>query len=180
MDHSPRYRRQPYAFDRRAVLRGAALALPIFLAPLSLRSARADDEANITEPPAMTATIVNPTGPNVFAELLSAWNEPDPERRRTIVEASVTEGIVYDDVHRSEPLTGREALLDFLAFFRERVPGITNALDGDPEVVRGSARFRFAMERDGRPFSKGTYFADLAPDGRIARMTGFIDVEPRL
>ncbi|MEM8838597.1 MAG: hypothetical protein AAGE89_10930 [Pseudomonadota bacterium] len=113
-----------------------------------------------------------------ITHILSAWNEPDPDKRRAIVEAVATPDLVYDDVHKKAPITGHNAFLGFLDFFRSRVTGVTMAADGAPEILTGAARMRFKLTRDGQVFSRGTYFVLLAEDGRIASFFGFIDQEP--
>ncbi|WP_227271009.1 hypothetical protein [Roseobacter weihaiensis] len=138
-------------------IRGMLFAAGLFL-PLSV-------EAQMTE-----------TSP--FSTVLSAWNEPDETVRRALIDDALSVDFTYDDVHRNAPLTSRVAFEDFLTQFRANVSGITVRLDGPPEVLRGTARFRFIMERDGAPFSRGTYFATLDEDGKINRMIGFMDQEP--
>ncbi|MEM8797235.1 MAG: hypothetical protein AAGE61_16855 [Pseudomonadota bacterium] len=113
-----------------------------------------------------------------ITHILSAWNEPDPDKRRAIVVAATTQNFVYDDVHKKAPITGQDAFLGFLDFFRSRVAGVTMAADSAPDVLEGAARMRFKLTRDGEIFSRGTYFVTLAEDGRIASLFGFMDQEP--
>lgn len=113
-----------------------------------------------------------------IARILEAWNAPDEETRRSIVEATTTADLTYDDVHKRSQSNGQSAFLEFLTFFRSRVNDVQMTLDGDPEVLAGAARLRFALIRDDTVFSRGTYFATLSDDGRISSLFGFMDQEP--
>jgi hypothetical protein len=115
-----------------------------------------------------------------FATLLSAWNEPDADKRAAIVAQTVAPDFRYDDVHRSSATTSVEEFLSFLTFFRSRVTGVEVSLDGTPEVLRGTARFRFVITRAGDIFSRGTYFATQNAEQKIQTMVGFIDQAPKL
>lgn len=109
------------------------------------------------------------------AAFLDLWNEPDVAVRAQTMADLLEPSCTYDDVHRADPAVGHEALNGFLTFFRERVPGVTNALEGDVEGARHFARFRFHLTKNGETFARGMYLVTLNEAGRMAAIYGFVD-----
>jgi len=53
------------------------------------------------------------------------------------------------------------------------LPGVTLSRAGDVRVSHGSALAEWNAARGGEAVGKGTNVFELAPDGRIAAVTGF-------
>ena len=111
------------------------------------------------------------------ANILTAWNETDPERRRAILDAMTSQSIVYDDVHKNEPAQGRVAFDDFLAVFQSRVAGASVTATTPAERLGDAVRFGFAVRRGDTTIGRGTYFGVTDEQGRFTHLYGFIDAE---
>jgi len=104
-----------------------------------------------------------------------AWNETDADRRMSALELAWADDSVYVDDDVPEGLVGREALAEYIAEEHEGDPGLvittTRALVilGDRGWLQWIARSPAGSE------SGGTDFIEFAADGRIARLTDFLD-----
>jgi hypothetical protein len=110
---------------------------------------------------------------------LAAYGEPDPGRRAELVAAAwAPDGRLVDP-----PLTGEghEGIAALGEALQSQFPGHrfrrTSAVDAHHDAVR----FAWALVApDGTVALTGTDVAQLAPDGRLARVTGFFgELAPR-
>lgn len=107
----------------------------------------------------------------------AAWNEPDIERRRQLLETAWAEGGVYTDP--TAHVEGRAALLTHIAGFHAQMPGARLSLTSGVDEHHGRVRFTWIMRAvDGATIAEGVDFGDLDADGRLARITGFFGPLP--
>ena len=108
-----------------------------------------------------------------------AWNEPDEQKRRELLEKSWADDAIYQDpMGRAE---GREALVAHIAGFQQMMAG--NTIESTSAVDTYGNVFRFSwLMRDaqGAVAMEGIDFGTLAPDGRLQSITGFFGPFPEL
>ncbi|MEM8782663.1 MAG: hypothetical protein AAGE65_07365 [Planctomycetota bacterium] len=114
----------------------------------------------------------------VFHRLLGAWNEPNAERRKETVRASLAAAFVYADPHRPGEMTKHEEFDEFLEIFRARVPGVEVKPGERFSQHHAYARAEFVILRGESVFAAGTYFLEFDESHRIVKMIGFLDREP--
>ena len=107
---------------------------------------------------------------------LAVWNETDAERRRALITEAWTESCTYvDPLMRGE---GPDAIEALVAGVQQRFPDFQFRLLGAANGFGNYVRFSWQLgpaNADG-PI-QGTDFVELA-DGRIRRVTGFLDRVP--
>ena len=103
----------------------------------------------------------------------AVWNEPEPERRRAMLEAVWDEQGVYTDPRANA--TGIEALLAHIAAVRAGRPGARIVRTTAVDMHHGVARFGWCVvEADGTLLPEGIDIVWFTPDGaRIAQILGF-------
>ena len=102
----------------------------------------------------------------------AAWNAPDPQRRRELLEQSVPVTVRYTD--RGVDVTGLDALADHLGAVLERRPGAQVLRTSEVDAHHAVARFDRHVVRDGSELVRGVDFVDVDADGRLARVVGFL------
>lgn len=110
------------------------------------------------------------------AGYIAAWNETDAGKRRALIEKVFASGIEYlDPVMQGDGHAGIGALI---AGVQERFPGFRFTLKGDASGFADRLRFSWTLGPDGveAPI-EGTDFVEIA-EGRMARVTGFLDKVP--
>jgi len=114
---------------------------------------------------------------NKIAEnYISAWNETDAIRRKTLLEAAFTEGVRYHDpIMQGEGHAGVAALIEGV---QQRFAGLRFALKGRPDGFANHIRFSWEMGREGsESLVEGTDIG-VIEDGRLDIVTGFLDKVP--
>ena len=103
------------------------------------------------------------------------WNELDAGiRLATLAEVWADDGF-YADADAPAGFVGREALSDFIGRAHEAMPGLAIRATSELAVLGDRAWYRWeATTADGSAFL-GLDFVEFAPDGRIARLTGFYE-----
>lgn len=113
-----------------------------------------------------------PTTTEVVAAYMAAWNEPDAGKRMALLEQSWADDGVYID-----PLAdvkGRDGLSDTIAGFHAQQPGASIAIASGIDQHHNQIRFRWDfIGADGKVAVAGIDVGEIAPDGRLARITGF-------
>jgi hypothetical protein len=106
---------------------------------------------------------------------IAMWNETDAERRRELVAGTLTDEATYVD-----PLMageGTEGIAGMIGAAQQQFPGHRFELTFGPD--RHNDRVRFAWQLvgpdNGTPIAHGVDFALVAPDGRLAAVTGFLE-----
>lgn len=108
---------------------------------------------------------------DVLDRYFAAWNERTPEGVRAALEDSVAEDVEYRDAFGA--LFDREELAAHLALVPVHMPGLTLRRAGEPRQCQGWGLVDWVAEgADGVAKAKGTNVFTLAPDGRLARVTG--------
>ena len=105
---------------------------------------------------------------------IALWNETDPERRRALIAEAWTGDAKYvDPVMQGE---GHDQIDALIAAVHGRFPGHRFVLSGEPDGHNGRIRFSWTLGVGGAStVARGTDFAVLAEDGRLASVTGFFD-----
>ena len=110
----------------------------------------------------------------IAARYIAAWNEADERHRATLVA-----GTFAPDVHYLDPMMdgrGHDGLCGLIAAVQQRFAGHRFVLEGTPEGHHDVLRFQWALAADGAdPVARGTDVAELDADGRLCRVTGFLD-----
>jgi hypothetical protein len=118
-----------------------------------------------------------PTPDTLVLTYLAAWNETDPAARRAAVEA-----VFAPDVRYVDPLadvTGTDGLDALIAGAQQQFPGMEFRAVGDIDRHHDVCRFRWGLGPAGaEPLVIGFDVAELAADGRIATVYGFLDRVP--
>ena len=113
-----------------------------------------------------TDTLVN--------NYIAMWNETDPNRRRDLVAETVT-----DDADYVDPLmegAGIDGISAMIGGAQSQFPGHRFALVAGPEGHHDRVRFTWSLAADGgAPVAVGVDFVDLAADGRMRSITGFLE-----
>jgi hypothetical protein len=107
----------------------------------------------------------------------AAWNEPDEDRRRELLEKAWADDGAFVDADRTA--VGRDALVDLIGTFQERRPWTRLEFTSEPEEQRGSLRITWALvAEDGTPVDEGVDFGELAEDGRLRKLVSFFGLHP--
>ncbi|MFZ6645183.1 nuclear transport factor 2 family protein [Undibacterium sp. TJN25] len=112
---------------------------------------------------------------HIASAYLSAWNELDAVRRRTMIAAVFTADAAYADPMACS--AGHEALDGMIGAVQQQFEGLRFRLHGKQDGHHDVVRFSWALAADGaEPVAYGTDVALIAEDGRIRSVTGFLDV----
>jgi len=118
------------------------------------------------------------TDPKTIAEnYVALWNTTDPDARLARLEQEWTAEATYSD-----PLmngTGAKAISEMIAAVHQTYfPAFAFSLVGEPEATGDHVRFTWGLgPKDAKPVARGTDFVRVE-DGRIAQVTGFLDLVP--
>lgn len=107
---------------------------------------------------------------------IAAWNETDAARRSGLVEAAFTSGIQYrDPIMQGDGHQGVAALIQGV---HAQFPGFRFALKGNVDGFGDNVRFSWGLGPDGADaVIEGTDFG-VIENGRLSRVTGFLDKVP--
>jgi uncharacterized protein YndB with AHSA1/START domain len=112
------------------------------------------------------AANATPTIDRYFA----LWSERDATARRAALAELCSDGVVYRD--KFGYASGRDDLDGHIAAAQIHLPSKLER-DGDPRHTLGVSLVDWHALKDGNPAARGTCVIEFAPDGRIARITGF-------
>ena len=99
------------------------------------------------------------------------WGETDAVRRRADLEAVAVETLAFRDPYSCTD--GLDDLNDHIAASQRFMPGVVLVREGEARHCQGLAIVDWTVKGpDGSPRGKGSNVFELAPDGRIARVTG--------
>ncbi len=113
-----------------------------------------------------TDTLVN--------NYIAMWNEADPGRRRELVAETVTDDAAYvDPIMEGARVDG---IATMIGAAQTQFPGHRFTLIAGPEAHHDRVRFTWSLAADGAaPVAIGVDFVDLANDGRMRSITGFLE-----
>jgi len=115
-----------------------------------------------------------PTADALVQGYIAMWNEADAERRRALIAQTVTDDASYVDPLMSG--SGVDGIDAMIAGAQEQYPGHRFTLVAGPDAHNDRVRFSWTIAPEGGdPVAVGHDFAMLAPDGRMASITGFLD-----
>jgi len=118
----------------------------------------------------VVATEQHAGAPARIDAYLAAWSETDPTARRAALAACCADDVVYRD--RYGYATGVDDLVGHIGAAQRHLPARLERT-GAPRLSLGLAVVDWQARRgDGDPTATGTSVIELAPDGRIARVTG--------
>jgi SnoaL-like domain len=110
----------------------------------------------------------------VVGTYIEMWNETDPQRRRELVSATVT-----DDASYLDPIMagqGVQEISDMIGAAQAQYPGLRFELVTGPDVHHDRVRFTWSLGSPaGEPVAVGVDFATTADDGRMQDVTGFLE-----
>jgi SnoaL-like domain len=112
---------------------------------------------------------------NLINRYIDAWNEPDPDRRRELVEMVWSDDATYLDPLMSS--TGHEGIAAMIGAARDQYPGHRFELSFGPDAHNDRVRFAWRMigPDGGAPVAVGVDFGTVAEDGRLSSVTGFLE-----
>ncbi|GGH16628.1 hypothetical protein GCM10007036_17470 [Alsobacter metallidurans] len=110
------------------------------------------------------------------ARYIEAWNERDPSRRRSLVEALWSpDGSYVDPLGAAR---GHAEIDGLIGAIQDRFPGMAFKPAGKADGYGNHVRFSWTLgPADADALAGGTDFAVVA-DGRLAAVTGFLDFAP--
>lgn len=108
---------------------------------------------------------------------IALWNETDATRRQDLIADTFTADARYlDPLMQGEGHQGIDAMV---AAAQAKFAGHRFALRGTPEGHHDRLRFSWTLAAVATaPVAAGTDFALLSADGRLRRVTGFLDALP--
>ncbi|MGI9628578.1 MAG: SRPBCC family protein [Longimicrobiales bacterium] len=110
--------------------------------------------------------------PEVLSAYFQAWSTDNTEERTRLFETACTEDVGFMDEYAT--FTGREMLALHAGSTRQYFPGSRIEASEDPSICRGEVLVPFTVsDPDGKTLFTGTNYARVAPDGRLAHVTGF-------
>ncbi|MGY0017540.1 nuclear transport factor 2 family protein [Streptomyces sp. cg35] len=123
----------------------------------------------------MTGTDIHE---NAVARYFEAWNARTPEERTKAVAAAWTEDGTYTDPLAD--VAGHDGIAAVIGAAHEQFPGFSFRPLGAVDGHHGIARFGWELvsEADGTAPVAGSDVIELADDGRIRAVHGFLDRVP--
>jgi hypothetical protein len=107
----------------------------------------------------------------------AAWNEPDEEKRRRLLEKAWADDGALVEAERT--VVGRDAMLDLIDTFQKERPWARMEFTSEPEEHHGSLRITWAVvDPDGTAVEEGVDFGELADDGRLRKIVSFFGLLP--
>ena len=110
----------------------------------------------------------------VVRTYIEMWNETDPQRRRELVSATLT-----DDASYLDPIMagrGIQEISDMIGAAQAQYPDHRFELVTGPDVHHDRVRFTWSLGSPaGEPIAVGVDFATTADDGRMRDVTGFLE-----
>src|ERR1700742_3360641 len=112
--------------------------------------------------------------PDVVADFLKAWGTADEGGRKALLAASFASDGVYTDPAQS--VTGSDALSQAIAKLQQSMPGATLSATTNVDAFQGAYRVGWRLARgDGSTVQEGEDEGEVGSDGRLLRVTGFLD-----
>jgi hypothetical protein len=110
----------------------------------------------------------------LVSNYIAMWNETDPHRRRELVAETVT-----DDADYLDPImegSGVDGISTMIGTAQSQFPGHRFALVAGPEAHHDRVRFTWSLAANGgAPVAIGVDFVNVADDGRMRSITGFLE-----
>lgn len=108
---------------------------------------------------------------------IAAWNATGADRADAIAQAVAPDARYADPFMQAQ---GHAALDPMIASAQQQFGGLRFHLDGQADGHGVRLRFRWSLDPDAATaVARGTDFAVLADDGRLAEVSGFLDLVPQ-
>lgn len=122
----------------------------------------------------MTETTSTPNITALVGNYLAAWNETDARQRRELIHRTFTDHATYlDPLMAGE---GHDGIDSMIAAVQQQYPAHAFVAIGDPDTHHDRIRFSWHLIPDGgEPIALGIDFGELAADGRLHHVTGFLE-----
>ena len=115
--------------------------------------------------------------PDCFGKLLAAWNEYDPARLRSLVEAALTEDVAFTDPNYQ--IVGIDAFIDQINEFRAEAGKVRLMPTSGVDMHHDRARYSWTVVReDGSRFDGFDAVALNMEQMKICRIDGFFGPLP--
>jgi hypothetical protein len=125
----------------------------------------------------MSTTEISAGAQALVARYIEMWNEPSPAARAALIEQTLTDSATYVDPMASTE--GAEQLNALIDAVQEQFTGYRFTLHSGPEIHHNCVRFSWALGTDAStPAAVGTDVAELAEDGRMCNVIGFLESTP--
>ncbi|WP_223146252.1 nuclear transport factor 2 family protein [Pusillimonas sp. ANT_WB101] len=122
----------------------------------------------------MTIATLLATPTNIATQYVHIWNENNPARRRMLIEQAFTPQASYIDPLMQS--VGHEAMDAMIGAAQAQFSGLHFSVVGNPDGHNNVVRFSWALGApDVEPLAIGTDIAVVTPEGRIEKITGFLD-----
>ncbi|GGC60200.1 nuclear transport factor 2 family protein [Undibacterium terreum] len=123
---------------------------------------------------AITASHLADNATQIADNYIAVWNENDALRRGELIARLFTADADYaDPMMRS---SGHAGLNGMIGSVQQQFPGLLFGLHGGQDSHNDVVRFSWALGAEGAPpVAYGTDIVVLAADGRISKITGFLD-----
>ncbi|QBB71506.1 nuclear transport factor 2 family protein [Pseudolysobacter antarcticus] len=114
---------------------------------------------------------------HIVENYLAAWNETDTDTRRVRIAALFSENASYlDPMMRGEGHAGLEQMIGAV---QRQFDGYRFAACGTVDTHNEVVRFSWSLGLPTQaPVAYGTDVAEVAADGRLQRVIGFLDAAP--
>jgi hypothetical protein len=101
-----------------------------------------------------------------------AWSEPDPDKRRELLQEVWGERATYTDPRAD--ISGLEELVAHIGGILAGRPGARVVRTSAVDSHHGLARFAWrVVQADGAMLPEGIDFAEVSSDGKLSRIVGF-------
>ncbi|WP_436776310.1 nuclear transport factor 2 family protein [Yinghuangia sp. YIM S09857] len=113
----------------------------------------------------------------VAERYIAAWNETDAVKRRELLEAAFTEDAAYTDPLAD--VASRDALDMVIGAVQGQFAGLVFTLGGPVDGHHDLVRFTWNLgPAGGEALVVGFDVAQIAADGRVCKVSGFLDKVP--
>jgi hypothetical protein len=120
----------------------------------------------------MTDTTTTPDTATLVETYFAMWRTTDPAERAERVATTFTPDGRHVDQHADA--TGHAELTEMIAGVHAGFPGFQMARSSGIDRFGDQLRFTWTLDgADGTPIVAGLDVAEVAPDGRLQRVTGF-------
>jgi hypothetical protein len=114
---------------------------------------------------------------DIAERYIASWNETDEASCRRLVGSLWTENARYADPMMQAD--GHDGITALIGGVHRQFPGLRFALSGKADSHGRFIRFSWSLgPNDGGVIARGTDFAVVAADERLAEVTGFLDQVP--
>jgi hypothetical protein len=110
---------------------------------------------------------------DAITTFFDAWGMSDADARRAAIQKSLASTATYADPRTDAPLTGPDAVAEYVGMFSAQAPGAVAEVVG-ADARDGVTRATIAFKMPNGMQQLGQYFVEIGQDGQINRMVGFV------